>query len=142
MTISIPTDVRDTMLQAVIDEADANGASTGFQIWQGIPIPTASDPPYPTDIMLALILTDDFPSFPAPVTGSSTQTLFLASTTLNPGQPHYFRFVDAMGNTIFQGKVGQTGDGTADLTFPNIAWQSDAEVDISSFTISVPESCA
>lgn len=142
MTVTIHTNVRNAMLNAVIAYIKGTAAGTAYvDIRDGaVPAVTAAI----TGTQMAKI---DFPAapaapFPAAANGTTTQSTFTADTTTAAGTPTYFRVLtgDAVAVTALQGTVGTAAP--ADLIFTNTVWQLNGTADITSMTLTVPVSCA
>jgi hypothetical protein len=138
MGITIPTAVRNALIDACVDRVDA-GAGFGTITVRTIPRPAATAAATGT---LLLILTLPKPSFDAggtagPGIATLDTTPAISAVGAGAGDAAWFRVADSAGTTVFDGSVTATG-GTGDLTLDTITVSVGLTVTVTSGTMTMP----
>lgn len=133
--LTIIDSIRNTMCNAIVDSVDSGGAGT-------IEIRSGTRPALPTDTATGTLLATvalAATAFGAAATGSATIVDPAGVTAAATGTATWFRAKNGSGTAQFDGKVGATGDSTADLTLSSTSVVSGTTVDITGGTIAVPQ---
>lgn len=135
MTFDISTAARNAACDAIVDLIDG-GASAGT-----ITIRTGAAPASPGDAdsgTLLATLTFSDPAFGAAAAGVATASAITDDTDVDAtGTAAHFRIYDSDANCIAQGSVGQ---GSGDIDFDDTSFVAGGTAQISSLTVTVPES--
>lgn len=134
MTIQLSVAVRNARLDSIETTA---GASAKLRLYSGAQPADCATAASGT-LLCEMALPADYMN--AAATGSKTKLgtwsgtgAAAAGTGTAAG---YFRIVDTAGTTChMQGKVGATGDGTADMTLDNVSIAQNQTVTVNSFTL-------
>lgn len=132
------TAVRQAIGDAATGLIDAGPAAGVIKIYSG-PIPSSVNNALSGNTLLAELTLSD-PSFAATnAAGVATANVIAADASADAtGAATFFRIEDSTGAVRFQGDVTDTA-GAGDLKISNVNIQAGVEVQITSFTITVPE---
>lgn len=134
MTIRIKATVRDAMLDALVDAADAGAAAGTIQIRSGTQ-PANADTAATGTLLATFTLAD--PAFDAASAGSVAIDADpdLTTTAVATGTASWARVLDSDGNTVFDGSVGTSG---TDFTITSTAITNGQTVTLTAGTITLP----
>lgn len=133
--LTIIDSIRNAMNDLIVDSLDGAGPGT-------IQIRSGTRPALPTDTATGTLLatiTLANPAFGNSGTGSATVVDPAGVAAVATGTATWFRAFNSSAAVKFDGKVGVTGDTTADLTLATTSVVSGATVDITGGTIAVPQ---
>lgn len=133
--LTIIDSIRNTMVDAIVDSID--GGSPGkIEIRSGT---RPADPTVTATGTLLATVTMPNPAFGSGAAGSATVVDPTGVAAVATGTATWFRAMTSANVAKFDGKVGATGDSTADLTLATTSIVSGATVDITGGTIAVPQ---
>lgn len=133
------TAARQAMGDAGVGLIDAGTAAGKIKIYSGTKPASVNDVVSGDSLLLAELTMND-PAFGATGTdGVATAGAITGDSSAdNTGDAAYFRVEDSNGTAIFQGDVTATGGG-GDLELSSVSIQAGVEVNMTSFTVTVPE---
>lgn len=131
-------------VDGVVDQLDAGAGAGLLRIYDGTQ-PASSDVAVSTQTLLAELTLSD-PAFGAGADGDpggvATAASITGDTSANAtGTASWFRGVDSDGTAVIDGDVTATGGG-GDLELNTVSIQSGAAVDVTSWTVTMPETGA
>lgn len=134
-TILLMADLIDTAINA------GSGAGT-IAIYSGS-VPTDADTALGAQTLLAELTFSD-PAFGSAADDTpggllTADTITADSSADATGTASFFRLRDSDDNVVCQGSVGTSGE---DLNFNTVSFVSGSEIDVTAFTILLPESAA
>lgn len=133
MAFRIPTGVRNTACDAIVDALDAGAGAATIEVRTGSQPAAATDAA--TGTVLATFTLAD-PAFGSAATGVATMASVPRSTTGSAaGTAGWFRAKDSTGATVFDGAVGTSG---AELNLNTLTISIGVAVQIVSGTVTMP----
>jgi len=133
--IKLATPTADAMVNAAVDLIDAGGAAGTINIYDGVQPATADDLPGGT---LLGTLTFSLPAFGASATATATAAAITSDSSADAsGTAAWFRVLDSLGATIFDGDVTVTGGG-GDLELDDVNIVAGGVISVTSFTFHQP----
>ena len=132
----LSTAARNAAVDGIVDQIDAGASAGSIQIRTGAPPTAPADADSGT--LLATLPCSD-PAFGSGATGTATANAITDDSSADAsGDAGHFRVKDSDGNVVMQGTAGEAAD-TPDLEFNNKSIVAGGLVEITSFTVTVPE---
>lgn len=137
MVFQIATAVRQAAGDAALALIDAGALAGHLKIYDGT-VPTSVNDAIGVQVLLADLTMAD-PAFGATnASGVATASAITGDTSANAtGTATFFRVEDSNGVARVQGSVATSG---ADLNLNSVAISAGVQVDVTSFTVTIPES--
>lgn len=133
MAFRLPTAVRNSACDAIVDALDAGLAAATIEVRTGSQ-PATADTAATGTVLATFTLAD--PAFGTAAAGVATLLSVPRSTTGSAaGTAGWFRAKDSNGATVFDGSVGTSG---ADMNLNTLTISVGVAVDLTSGTVTMP----
>jgi hypothetical protein len=133
MATRLPANVRNAMVDAVVDLLDAGAGAGTVEIRTGAQ-PAAGAAA--TGTLLATATLSD-PAFGASASGTATAAAIAAVAAVADGTAGWFRAKDSDGNMVIDGSITETGGG-GDMELNTDQLSTGVDFDITAWTVTQP----
>lgn len=133
MATRLPTGVRNAMVDAAVDLADAGAGAGEVRVYTGTQPASANNAASGT-LLVTFTLSD--PAFGAAASGSASgASMPKSATAAATGTAGWARVVDSNGNAVYDGSVATSG---GDFTIDNTSITSGQTVNLTALSFSQP----